>query len=89
MLVALAGAAALNRPTAGLADVLPALVAGVVGVAALAWLVRSTPVEEPSGRRSPGPAASRRGVLIGVGVLDRGRRGDGWRRSPDRAAPAA
>ena len=68
-LVALAGAAALSRPTAGLADVLPALVAGVVGVAALAWLVRSTPVEEPSGRRSSGPAASRRGVLIGVGVM--------------------
>ena len=36
-LVALAGAAALSRPTAGLADVLPAVVAGVVGVAAL-WL---------------------------------------------------
>ncbi len=68
-LVALAGAAALSRPTAGLADVLPALVAGMVGVAALAWLVRSTPVEEPSGRRSSGPAASRRGVLIGVGVM--------------------
>ena len=39
-LVALAGAAALTRPTAGLSDVLPAVVAGVVGVAALHWLVR-------------------------------------------------
>ena len=35
LVVALAGAAALTRPTAGLADVLPAVVAGVVGVAAL------------------------------------------------------
>jgi DMSO/TMAO reductase YedYZ molybdopterin-dependent catalytic subunit len=45
------------------------VVAGVVGVAALAWLVRSTPVEEPSGRRSSGPTTSRRGVLISAGVM--------------------
>jgi DMSO/TMAO reductase YedYZ molybdopterin-dependent catalytic subunit len=69
VLVALAGAAALSRPTAGPADVLPAVVAGVVGVAAPAWLVRSTPVEEPSGRRSSGPTTSRRGVLISAGVM--------------------
>ena len=38
LLVGMAGAAALTRPTATLADVLPSLVAGVVGVAVLGGL---------------------------------------------------
>ncbi len=38
LLVGMAGAAALTRPTANLADVLPSLVAGVVGVAVLGGL---------------------------------------------------
>ena len=70
-LVALAGAAALTRPTAGLSDVLPAVVAGVVGVAALHWLVRLDGSRE--GRdHSPRPTAAsptRRAVLISAGVM--------------------
>ena len=86
-LVALAGAAALSRPTAGLADVLPAVAAGVVGVGALAWLVRATgsrdgrdrpprPTETPA-RQPPGRPRLRRRD-------GRGRRGHGRRRPPDR-----
>ena len=67
----LAGAAALTRPTAGLADVLPAVVAGVVGVAALRWLVRLDGSRD--GRdRPPRPteaSPTRRGVLISAGVM--------------------
>ena len=70
-LVAVAGAAALHRPTAEITDVLPALVAGVVGIGALLFLVRLDGSRD--GRdRPPRPAAasaSRRGVLVGAGVI--------------------
>lgn len=73
LLVAMAGGAALSRPTADLSAVLPALVAGIVGIAALWWLVRlagsrdsSGPAEQPA---STEPSPSRRGVLVGAGVM--------------------
>ena len=70
-LVALAGAAALSRPTATVADVLPAVAAGVVGLAALWWLVRLDGSRD--GRdRPPRPATqapTRRGVLVTAGVM--------------------
>jgi DMSO/TMAO reductase YedYZ molybdopterin-dependent catalytic subunit len=74
VLVASAAVMALLRPEATALDVLPAIVAGVVGVAALWWLARAH--HSPSGiadaRHStseapPGP--SRRGVLIAAGAL--------------------
>ena len=76
-LVALAGAAALSRPTAGLSAALPAAAAGVVGVAALWWLVRghgglgkpdrrSVPAERRSGLPKP---QSRRAVVVSAGVM--------------------
>ena len=50
-LVAVAAGAALTRPTAGPADLVPSLAAAVAGVAALWWLDRShraaTPAPEP------------------------------------------
>ncbi|MEO5852581.1 MAG: molybdopterin-dependent oxidoreductase [Nocardioides sp.] len=72
VLVALAGAAALSRPTATVVDALPALAAAVVGVGALAWLLRSRPAAgrgAHSGDRAPGDkgsasSASRRTVLV-------------------------
>jgi DMSO/TMAO reductase YedYZ molybdopterin-dependent catalytic subunit len=77
LLVAMAGAAALNRPTAGVTAVLPALVAGVVGIAALAWLVRRTGsrdgrepgLDKLDQRAATDAAPSRRGILVGVGVM--------------------
>ena len=66
LLVTVAGAAALHRPTSGATSVLPALVAGVVGIAAIAWLVRITPAQE--GAAAP-TSVSRRGVLTTVGVM--------------------
>src|SRR4051812_29701601 len=75
LLVALAGAAALHRPDAEPADVVPSLVAAIGGLLALWWLVRSLrgtagapedTTAEPAGVR---PGGTRRGFLIGSGVL--------------------
>jgi DMSO/TMAO reductase YedYZ molybdopterin-dependent catalytic subunit len=60
-LVAIPAGAALTRPGAALTDIVPSLVAGVVGVAALTWLVRTS--------HGPAPAGGRRGVLVATGVL--------------------
>jgi DMSO/TMAO reductase YedYZ molybdopterin-dependent catalytic subunit len=80
LLVALAGAAALRRPDAVASDAVPSLVAAVGGLLALWWLVRSlrtrgvAPEDTatgPAGAQKgiqPG-AGSRRGFLIGSGVL--------------------
>lgn len=65
-LVAIPAGAALTRAGAAPTDVLPSIVAGLAGVAALAWLTR---------RRAAGAAAddttapSRRGVLVAAGTL--------------------
>ncbi len=82
LLVASAAVMALLRPEAAATDVLPAAVAGLLGVAALALLARldggrstRTPASSPPGERAPGhpagvgPAPSRRGVLIAAGAL--------------------
>ena len=72
LLVAVAGAAALSRPTADVTAVLPALVAGIVGVGALLWLVRldgSRDGRDRPRRPTESPAASRRGVLVSAGVM--------------------
>jgi DMSO/TMAO reductase YedYZ molybdopterin-dependent catalytic subunit len=75
LLVALAGAAALHRPDAALADVVPSLVAAAVGLLALWWLVRSlggttsTPEDTTADPGDAQPSGSRRGFLIGSGVL--------------------
>ncbi len=75
LLVALAGAAALHRPDAEPVDAVPSLVAAVGGLLALWWLVRSLrgdvgapedTTADPDGVR---PGGSRRGFLIGSGVL--------------------
>jgi DMSO/TMAO reductase YedYZ molybdopterin-dependent catalytic subunit len=70
-LVAAAAVMALLRPGATALDVLPAVTAGIVGVAALWWLARTM-----AGRRrgvdTDGSAAahpSRRGVLVAAGGL--------------------
>ncbi len=75
VLVAVAGATALLRPTAGVADLLPALATAVTGVAALWWLVRTqlghSPVasdESRSAHLNTGDP-TRRGVLIAAGAL--------------------
>ena len=74
-LVALAAAAALHRPDARLSDVVPSLVAAGCGLLALWWMVRALrdPASAP-GDTTAGPGeirsrASRRGFLIGSGVL--------------------
>lgn len=67
LLVALAGAAALARPAAGVLDLLPALVTAAVGVGALWWLTRAA--EAPVRAPGPGGGSSRRGVLIAAGAL--------------------
>ncbi|RZS90326.1 DMSO/TMAO reductase YedYZ molybdopterin-dependent catalytic subunit [Motilibacter rhizosphaerae] len=72
-----AAGAAATRPTATAVDVLPSLVAGAVGVAALALLLRSTPVVHSAGRRSflvfAGGSAAAAGVaaLVGQRLTDR------------------
>ncbi|WP_076260147.1 molybdopterin-dependent oxidoreductase [Intrasporangium flavum] len=71
VLVGLAGAAALSRPTAGLLDAVPSVVALVVGVAVLVGLVRAI---DSDGRTDPGSDASggfarRRFVLGSAGVV--------------------
>ena len=68
LLVVLAGAAALTRPQAGVLDPVPALATAVVGVAALVWLVERTRPSDASTPVTPGPTASRRGVLLGLGA---------------------
>jgi DMSO/TMAO reductase YedYZ molybdopterin-dependent catalytic subunit len=71
LLVVVAGAAALTRPVAGPGAALPTAAAGVVGVAALWWLMRLDGSRD--GRdRPPRPAhdsPSRRGVLVSAGVM--------------------
>jgi DMSO/TMAO reductase YedYZ molybdopterin-dependent catalytic subunit len=68
LLVVLAGAAALTRPQAGVADLIPALATAIVGVASLVWLVERMRPAGESATLTPGPTASRRGVLIGLGA---------------------
>jgi len=68
VLVAIPAAAALNRPASSPGDVLPSVVAGVVGVAALWWLTRTgrpAPTRAPDGTQGPG----RRSVLVAAGTL--------------------
>jgi DMSO/TMAO reductase YedYZ molybdopterin-dependent catalytic subunit len=67
LLVATAGAAALHRPDAVPADVVPSVVAAVSGLLALRWLVRS--LQRRGSARGEGVSGSRRGFLIGSGVL--------------------
>ncbi len=71
LLVGLAGAAALNRPTSSFADVLPAVVAGAVGVAVLGGLCRLSRSEAASSSEHPASAGSgttRRPLLIATGL---------------------
>ncbi|MCD4523885.1 molybdopterin-dependent oxidoreductase [Nocardioides sp. cx-173] len=70
LLVGVAAAAAMSRPTADLTDLLPALVTALAGVGALAWLDRAY----RSRRRSAAAAAegagpSRRGVVVAAAVV--------------------
>ena len=72
VLVASAAVMALLRPGATALDVLPAIAAGVVGVAALWWLARaaagrSTGLEATDEPTEAHP--SRRGVLVAAGAL--------------------
>ncbi|WP_235547770.1 MULTISPECIES: molybdopterin-dependent oxidoreductase [unclassified Nocardioides] len=69
VLVAIPAGAALHRPGSSVTDLLPSLVAGVVGVAALWWLCRAA---QPHGARetpATGTGPSRRGVLVATGTL--------------------
>ncbi|MCH1867970.1 molybdopterin-dependent oxidoreductase [Nocardioides sp. CFH 31398] len=75
-LVALAGAAAVLRPTAGVLDVLPAVLTAAVGAGVLVWfarrLRRATPPEPWDADSAGTPTAaraSRRGVLVGAGAV--------------------
>jgi DMSO/TMAO reductase YedYZ molybdopterin-dependent catalytic subunit len=74
-LVMLAAAAALHRPDAQLVDALPSVVAAAGGLLALWWLVRSlrgdagAPEDTTAGPAGLRPGESRRGFLIGSGVL--------------------
>lgn len=69
-LVGIAGAAALVRPTAEILDVIPAVVAAVLGPLTLWWLVRALgALEGPAAAFDAEPGSSRRGFLIGSGVL--------------------
>lgn len=84
VLVAVAGATALNRPAAEPGDLVPSLAAALAGVASLGWLDRSArprPTSRYAEWLSPGPeddqsahldtsrAPTRRGVLVATGVL--------------------
>jgi DMSO/TMAO reductase YedYZ molybdopterin-dependent catalytic subunit len=72
VLVASAAVMALLRPEASALDVLPAIAAGVVGVAALWWLARAADGRTPGLGESVDRAElhpSRRGVLIAAGAL--------------------
>jgi DMSO/TMAO reductase YedYZ molybdopterin-dependent catalytic subunit len=70
-LVGLAGAFALIRPAAVPADVLPAVVSGLVGLAALAFIVRrlGPSAEAPAPGTPEAVIASRRGLLLGAGAV--------------------
>ena len=78
LLVAVAGAAALTRPTAGAADLIPSLAAAVAGVGALWWLDRlhrgadpapHPAVDRPEGTSGNRSGSSRRGVLVATAAL--------------------
>ncbi|MCR6033043.1 molybdopterin-dependent oxidoreductase [Nocardioides sp. zg-579] len=81
LLVAVPAVIAVTRPTAGVSAVAPSLVALVVGLAALAWLVRAAAPAAVGGRVGapaedrvedrPGEAGgpSRRGLLVAMGVV--------------------
>ncbi len=64
-LAGLAGVLALIRPSAGPLDLLPSLVAALVGVVALWWLHRLESGERPDDAVGP----TRRGVLLAAGGL--------------------
>ena len=64
-LVAVAAAAALTRPTAVAADLVPSLAAALLGVGSLALLARTE--ERSAGEGATGP--TRRGVLVAGGAL--------------------
>lgn len=66
LLAGAAGALALTRPTAGPVDLLPSLLAALVGTTALWWLHR---LDEAATGTGAGTGASRRGVLIAAGGL--------------------
>ncbi len=72
VLTALAGAAALARPTATITDAIPAVVAAIVGVLTLALIFRT---RTASAEAKTGPRLSRRGILgmaavaVAVGVI--------------------
>ena len=75
-LVAVAAGAALTRPTAGPADLVPSLAAAVAGVGALWWLDRSHRAATPAPDRGDTPdvlpgtgSTSRRTVLYAAGTL--------------------
>lgn len=70
VLVTLAGASVLNRPRVELLDLVPALVAALLGPATLWWLARALRTLEGTAAASDGePGSSRRGFLIGSGAL--------------------
>ncbi|WP_246004028.1 molybdopterin-dependent oxidoreductase [Nocardioides marmoriginsengisoli] len=70
LLVALAGAAALRRPTAEILDLVPAVTAALLGPLTLWWLVRALLASEgPAAASDAEPGSSRRGFLIGSGAL--------------------
>lgn len=66
-LATVAAVLALLRPTAGVVDLLPALVAGLVGVAALRWLT-GLDGQGPEGSSNGADGPSRRGVLAAGGI---------------------
>jgi electron transfer flavoprotein beta subunit len=70
-LVVLAGAAALRRPDASFGDVLPSVVAAVLGPVILTVLARAlrTRGADAANPSSSAPGSSRRGFLIGSGVV--------------------
>ncbi len=67
-LVAAAGLAAVVQPAAGVLDALPALVTALVGLATLSFLLNGS-VLPTSGNATRRDEPSRRGFLIGAGVL--------------------
>ena len=72
LLVAVAAFTALNRPSAGVSDLLPSLAAAVAGVASLWWLDRSRHPETGAANSAPaveGAGTNRRTVLVAAGVL--------------------
>jgi len=68
ILVAVAGAAALSRPTATVVDALPALAAALAGVGSLAWLLHALPGTSrgthAGDRAAPATSTNRRTVLV-------------------------